>query len=315
MRERTVRVLAVAGLTLWAAAAGGAERVEEARSLLGEALFRPELPDGFRELQTGLLEAAEARLAASPRDPANWVWVGRRTAYLGRYREAVAIYTRALRRFPASAELLRHRGHRYITLRRFDDAVTDLERAAALRAGREDQVEADGLPNERGIPTSTLHTNIWYHLGLARWLRGDAAGAATAFRRCLELSANPDMFSAAAHWLWVTLRRTGAAEEGAALLSRVGDGWELLESHDYYRLLGMYRGHESPATVWEAVQVASPVAAATLGYGLGAWHLAEGEAARAVEIFESVVAAGSWAAFGHIAAEAELARLANGPPG
>ena len=69
------------------------------------------------------------------------VWYGRWLGYAGRYEEAVAVFSRGLEVLPDSAWLLRFRGHRYITLRRFDEAVADLERADALAQGRPDQVE------------------------------------------------------------------------------------------------------------------------------------------------------------------------------
>ena len=47
---------------------------------------------------------------------------------------------------------------------------------------------------------------------------------------------------------------------------------------------------------------------ATLGYGVGVWHLVNGEADQAQKLFEQIVEEPMWPAFGHIAAEAELAR-------
>jgi hypothetical protein len=46
----------------------------------------------------------------------------------------------------------------------------------------------------------------------------------------------------------------------------------------------------------------------TTAYGVGNWFLYNGDADRAKAIFERIVASGNWAAFGAIAAEAELAR-------
>jgi hypothetical protein len=43
-------------------------------------------------------------------------------------------------------------------------------------------------------------------------------------------------------------------------------------------------------------------------YGVGAWYLVEGEKALADSLFRDLKARGNWAAFGVIAAEAELAR-------
>jgi hypothetical protein len=53
--------------------------------------------------------------------------------------------------------------------------------------------------------------------------------------------------------------------------------------------------------------------AATAGYGLGAWHLAEGRREEALRAWREVLAGGSWSAFGFIAAEADLARLGEAP--
>ena len=95
------------------------------------------------------------------------IWLGRRTAYLWRYEEAIEIYTRGLTAHPDDPRLWRHRGHRYISTRRFDLAVRDLEQAARLAAANPDRIEPDGLPNSYGIPTGTMRFNIYYHLGLA----------------------------------------------------------------------------------------------------------------------------------------------------
>src|SRR5262245_33607363 len=62
----------------------------------------------------------------------NFVWLGRRTAYLGHYKEAIKIYTEGIEKFPDDARLFRHRGHRFITLRCFDLAIADLDKAAKL---------------------------------------------------------------------------------------------------------------------------------------------------------------------------------------
>jgi tetratricopeptide (TPR) repeat protein len=259
--------------------------------------------------QEALLAEARGRLEADPEDVDAWIWVGRRTAYLGRYREAVAIFSDGLDRFPSSAELLRHRGHRYITLRQIDAAIADLERAAELRQGLDDVVEPDGLPNAAGIPTSTLHTNIAYHLGLARYLAGDFEGARAAYRWCWEISGNPDMKSASGYWLYLILRRLGRDAEAAELARSIDDGWELLENHDYHRLLLAFRAGDGADDLLADARQGSQLAGSTIGYGVGAWHLVEGRAERANEIFREVTATAGWAAFGYIAAEAELARL------
>ncbi len=116
-------------------------------------------------------------------------------------------YTPGIRKYPRDARLYRHRGHRYITLRKFDLAIADFQKAVSLIKGLPDEVEPDGQPNARNIPTGTLQFNIWYHLGLAQYLPGRNKGALKSYRECLKVSRNPDSLVATTHWLYMTLRR------------------------------------------------------------------------------------------------------------
>ena len=51
------------------------------------------------------------------------------------------------------------------------------------------------------------------------------------------------------------------------------------------------------------------LALATQGYGVGNWYLCAGDTTRAIDIFKLVTAGKQFAAFGFIAAEADLVRL------
>jgi tetratricopeptide (TPR) repeat protein len=281
----------------------------ETRSLLGDTLVAPDLTDDFRAKQEGLLAEAREALRSEPDSLDALIWVGRRTAYLGRYREAVAIYTRGMGTHREDPRLYRHRGHRCLTLRKLDDAIDDLERAAVLVEGKPDEIEPDGLPNDRNIPTSTLQSNIWYHLGLAYYCKGDLDNALRAYRECMKVSLNPDMLSATTHWLYMTLRHLGRDAEANAVLEPIHAGMEIIENADYHRLLLMYKGELLPEDVLLGGGEPGSVAAASAAYGVGNWYRLEGDTDRAVEIFEAILAAGQWPAFGHLAAEADLARL------
>ena len=282
----------------------------EAWSLFGEPLFPPALDAQTRGDREARLAEARSRLDAEPENPDAFVWAGRWTAYLGRYRDAITLFTAGIAKFPNEPELHRHRGHRYVSVRRFDVAAADLETAARLIAGTPDEVEPDGLPNARNIPTSTLHSNVWYHLGLARYLTGDFERALAAYREGLAVSKNPDMLVATSHWLYMTLRRLGRAAEAAAVLEPIREGMDVIENRDYHRLLLLYRGELTPdALLAEAADSGNAVGFATVGYGVGNWHLYNGRRAEAVELFRRVIAGESWASFGSIAAEAELARM------
>src|SRR6185503_2528830 len=60
------------------------------------------------------LAAARREYERDPNDANAIIWLGRRTAYLGRYGEAIAIFTEGIRKHPRDARIYRHRGHRYI---------------------------------------------------------------------------------------------------------------------------------------------------------------------------------------------------------
>ncbi len=283
------------------------EPTAEATSLLGEPLYPAEPDPATRaKLERDLAEARAAH-ARSPDDADAIIWLGRRLGYLGRYRDAIATFTEGIEKHPEDARLYRHRGHRWITVRQFDRAIADLERAAALVRGKPDEIEPDGAPNAFNIPRTTLQFNIWYHLGLARYLKGDFAGALDAYRACMDVATNDDMIVATADWMYMTLRRLGREREAAAVLDRVYPEMEIMENGAYHRRLLMYKG-VIPAEALLADDGDS-LQLATQGYGVGNWYLYNGDAARARQVFHRILEIGQWAAFGHIAAEADLSRM------
>ncbi|MHC4127391.1 MAG: tetratricopeptide repeat protein [Planctomycetota bacterium] len=289
-----------------------ARRIPEATSLLGRPLYPSPLDRAA--LITRGLDLADAQVAfrEDPLAEQNIIWFGRRLAYIGRYRQAIAVYSDGIILHPGSYKLLRHRGHRYITTRRLDDAIDDLSRAAALIEDVPDEPEPDGLPNARNIPTSTSHTNIYYHLGLAHYLKGEFAPALEAYRRCLAFAANDDMTCATVYWLYLTLRRLGSDDEAATVLEPVHADMDIIENFAYHRLLLLYKGELTLQQVLQGAGDPGPVGVAvdeaTLAYGLGAWHLLNGDLDQAYAVFHEIVEDRAWPAFGHIAAEAEIGR-------
>lgn len=279
----------------------------EAVSLLGESLFPPPLDSARQAALEANLAAARTAWEHTPEDADSIIWLGRRQAYLGRYRDAIETFTDGIRLHPADARLFRHRGHRYITVRQFDDAIADLERAAALVRGTEDEIEPDGAPNRYNIPTSTLQSNIWYHLALAHYLKGDFERALPAWLECMRVSGNDDMLVATSDWLYMTYRRLGRDAEAATVLEPIHADMRILENEAYHQRLLMYKGEVAPDELL-AVDTEDAVQLATYGYGVANWYFYNGNEGLARELFERIREASNWAAFGYIAAEAELAR-------
>ena len=291
------------------AKAAEAVQTPEAKGLDGRSFFPPALSATAKKAMDDNLAAATADFVKNPDDAQNIIWVGRRLAYLSRYREAIDVFSRGIAKFPNEARLLRHRGHRYVTTRQFDKAILDFDKAAKLMAGKPDEGEPDGAPGRRPSPSATLKFNIYYHLGLAHYLKGDFEKALAAYRECMKYSHdNDDSLVATSDWLYMTLRRLGRKAEADKVLEPIREGMDILDNGAYYQRLLMYKGLRKPEDVLGSDEQ-DPLQIATQGYGVGNFFLVNGDVERAKAIFRRVVAVPQWAAFGFIAAEADLARL------
>ncbi|MGD8537912.1 MAG: tetratricopeptide repeat protein [Candidatus Aminicenantes bacterium] len=272
----------------------------QAVSLVGEPLHSPTPSDGTLEK----LEEARKTFDADPANADNIIWFGRRIAYAGDYRKAIRIYTDGIGKFPDDARFYRHRGHRYISIREFDRAIQDFEKAATLIEGTEDRVEPDGMPNPMNIPISSLHSNIWYHLGLAYYLKHDLENAQRVYHIAVETSNNDDKLVSTTHWLYMILRLQGKDEEAEKALESIHKELNIIENQVYHRLCLFYKGEISLEEITgdEFSDIMSDAAA----YGVGNWFFYNGQKDRAKRIFEKILANKTWASFGYIAAEADM---------
>jgi tetratricopeptide (TPR) repeat protein len=268
----------------------------------------PAFNDSVKKVYEANLRTAEKKFKNDSTNDENRIWYGRRLGYLGFYKEAIAVYTGGILLHPDNPRFYRHRAHRYISIRCFDNAVADLKKAVELIRDQIDEIEEDGIPNAKNLPTSSLHTNIYYHLGLAYYIKGDYRNALLAYQKCLDISDNDDMKVATLNWLNITLLKMGRKKDADVHLREVTKGMELVESFDYYDILQLYKtGDESKLE--EKLQQQETLSNATLGYALGNYYLEKGQKKKAKELFEKVIAGNQWSSFGYIAAEAELARM------
>jgi len=275
-------------------------------SLLGDTLYTQELDSETEEEYRENLRIAIADYRQDPEDPDHLIWLGRRTAYLGQYREAVEIFTEGVFKHSEDPRMYRHRGHRYLTLRNFNRAVEDFESAVLLMRNMDDEIEPDGLPNELNQPTSTLKSNVWYHLGLAHYVQYNFDDAIDAYENALELDLTDDMRIATLYWYYMALKRNGEDEKAGRVIKDISPEIEIIENEAYLNLLLVFNGVFQPRHLMEASDDA--LQNATLGYGIGNWHYINGREERAFEIWQAIYDEGNWPAFGFIAAESELAR-------
>lgn len=281
----------------------------------------PDVPEGVQamsllseELRAGTpsesvlenLSTAKALYESDPGNADSIVWYGRRLGYAQDYRGAIKVFSEGIEKHPDDARFYRHRGHRYISIREFDRAIADFEKAATLIEGTEDEVEPDGAPNPAGIPVSTLHSNIWYHLALSYYLVGDLDNALRVYEIAIAQAPNDDMRVATTHWHYMTLRLLGRDEDAVAVLEPIHEDMNVIESMPYHQLCLLYKGEAETGRVLDSNITEAGGDSAM--YGIANWHYYNGRTDDAKAGFEEMIAKSGWASFGRIAAESDLAR-------
>lgn len=284
----------------------GRRRVTPEAYTVGGKPLEPDevLSDKQRERERNLLAAWRSWMA-NPVDEQKTVVYARHLAWYGRFQDAVAVYADGLKAHPESYRLLRHRGHRLITLRRFEEAARDLAAAAPLA----EAALAAGEANRDDDDTVAQYVwSSWYHLGLAEYYRGNFDGAEAAFRATLRNSATDDKRNAASYWLCNTLWRMGRGDETTALLEPVREGMDVQDNISYYELLRIFKGLR---TIEETIDLNNPQAPrfSTVAYGVANFYWYKGEKEKARELYERIMAASAWNAFGNLGAEVALKEL------
>src|SRR5690606_37897512 len=150
----------------------------------------------------------------------------------------------------------------------------------------------------------TLRASIAHDLAFARFLRGEYAEAAALHERRLAEAANDDQVCASAYGLVLALHRLGDEAGVRRVLARIPPDMDVVERRDEHRVLRSLSGQ--PAPEGPTAEPGSE-SAATIGYGLAQERLFAGDRDGAVRRLREVVEGTPWAAFGHVAAEADLA--------
>ncbi len=295
--------LLLLGLACLNGCAGNDEMVEppQAVSLFGEPLFA-------KDDTTGAIDEADRALAEAPEDVELIIAAGRVRRNAWQYRQAMDLYSRAMSLAPNDWRPYRFRGHRFISVREFPNAIADLERAREL---------------------APFNWDVSYHLGLVYFLAGRFEDASEEYLRCLGLEDDPEALVAQAddfrscsqngvdqdsriamtEWAVRAALRAGRDEIASGLLSGIPLGLEVGENLPYYHDLLFYKGE---MTEDELLGPDAPYRRETVGFGVANWLVAQGDTARAVELLEELVQDPWWPGFGRISAEVELFRLTRG---
>jgi tetratricopeptide (TPR) repeat protein len=212
----------------------------------------------------------------------------RSLASLRRYDDALSACGAAVQARPENAEALRDRGHYLLNTGQVEAGLADLLKAESLSRG------------DRGV---------FYHLGLAYYLKGDFANAATAHERCAETSTTDSARIECQAWLLPSLMRAGRRQDAKALLARVPTSPVAGHSSLYQDRLLLFKGVKTEADLVATMPSEGAVTEATVGYSIGLWHLLNGRADAARTYFQRAVDAKLPTSWGARASEAELRRL------
>ena len=263
------------------------------------------IPNEPSESSLKKLKDARTAYQKNPSDPELIIWLGRRMAYVGQYQNAIDVFSEGILKFPNDPRFYRHRGHRYISIREFDHAINDLEQAAKLMSGLPIQVEPDGLPNIKNIPLTTTQGNVWYHLGLAYYLKQDWQNAYATFLKGYKLGGNDDNLVSTGHWIYMILRRMGDNTQAINALHKISVDMNIIENMSYHQLCLLYKGNLHIDELM-AVNGNDPTSAA-VAYGLANYYYYNGDKEKSDELLRTIINGSSWSAFGFIAAEVDLA--------
>jgi tetratricopeptide (TPR) repeat protein len=236
------------------------------------------------------------KLYALPDDPALVIKLSKAKAANRQYRESVAICTGGLASAPNNPDLYLERGHRKLGLREFKAALADLNRSVELNPK---QLEAQ------------------YHLGMAYYFLRQFDSAAKSFGRALDLAQTPDDVIDCSNWCYVSLRRAGQKEAAAKVLARITPDIKNKEPHLYFylQLLHFYQGVISESQVLPPrpsgpSDIEGELSYNTVNYGVGNWHLYNGDPFQARQFFQNAVTGNAWNSWGFIGSEIELADTA-----
>ncbi|MFL3001152.1 MAG: tetratricopeptide repeat protein [Cytophagales bacterium] len=272
----------------------------ETITILGDTLHSPEIKDGKSFDQ---FKSAKTTYFDNQNNAEALIWYGRRTAYLGYFQEAIKLFTLGIKNHPDDARFYRHRGHRYISTRQYNKAISDFKKAVLLTDGKVDQLEPDGLPNTKNIPLSTLHGNIWYHLGLAYYLKNDMKNALKAFNNRSVTHKYDDNIVSGGHWLYMINRRLGKIDKSSAVINEVHKDMDIIENMSYHQSCLFYKG-ELQESEMEMDEVAL--------YTLANWYVYEkNDTIKAKEYYQNLLEKGNPYSFAYIAGESDWNRLVN----
>lgn len=281
MRKRIVGTLVGASLCALIATTARTQDEPQYTSPAGKKYYAQPDPQG---------QVAQARkkLDADPKNVALLIGLGDAYAAVWNHRESIKVYDRAFELDKNNATLHLQRGHRYLSIRQFDKARLDLEKAVAMDAKL---------------------AGAWYYLGVLDYVAGRFSKAAADFEKNLALQ-DDDVTKGigTVDWLYMSHRRGKQDEKAKTLLERVTPDLKIEGNPRlYFNRTLFYKGLRKEDELLAGTP--SDIELTTLCYGIGNFHLVNGDKQKAREYMEKAVGTTAWVGLAFIAAEKDLAQL------
>ncbi len=280
-------------------------------SLLGDTLWAAPIAPGEGPPLVRQLQAAQRTLQSKPADPAARMLVARRTAALGRIREAVELYTGILADDRGRARVYRRRGEMLFLIRELGLAERDLRRAVKSPATKVEKEFTEDLVG--GLAGTSLGYRANLILGAVRYARGEFGGAVESLVEALRFSDGADELTESGLWLSIALLRAGRGAEAAGVIRGIPGNLDVRRRGPELALLRLFKG-ELPIDSLRILADSGPEDEALYLFGLGLVHLLRGERQAGAILFEEVLRLGVWQTWSAIAAESELARMGPAAP-
>ena len=274
----------------------------EAISFSGKPLY-PRKPDSaVVKRSDSLLNIVKNKPSLSEDD---YIEIGRLLLMQNRYRDAMANYTEGISKYPESFKLYRNRGHRHINLRELDAAMEDLGKARDLMAGQPDAMEYGA----EGLPTATTQHQVWYHIGIYHYLKGDYANCAEAFKKALAATREPSNIAGASDWLYNAYERMGDKSKAQQVLAPFTTDYPIEDkNYPYFRRLLLFKGLITPEQLINSAMDPSAMSVQDMTklYGLANFYAYNGDATQANELYKKVLLTDQWLGFAYAGAELDV---------
>lgn len=275
----------------------------------GRDLKVPQFDSSFIKMKDSLLQEAEASLKMSGGDAAMRTDIGRRNLELGRYEDALEIFSEGIKQDPNSLADYRYRGASYYQLQQFENALADFQQAKQLAKEQPNQIEYQVDGTAANTPVYNLHFSTYYYLGLLYFEDGRYDEAVRHFGYAWNNAANNDLKSMLSFWLVLSFKKQKMEGQASSVMREISPEMTMIGSPVYRDLCVMFSGYMSTDELLQKYTDASHEEYLVSRFGVGMWYAFDGQGDRARTLLESAVGTGYWLSDAYPVAQSELARM------